>query len=115
MAALTVVSASATGATVSMVAAAGGGDTFVNDGDAVLIVTNGGGGSINVTITPASTTPQGYTISPVVVAVAAGATKYIGPFDKNTFNNPTTGAVSVTYSGVTTVTVGVLGKVELAP
>ena len=110
MATIAVAAASVDGVALSMVAAAGGGDAFPNDGETLFVVTNGGGGSINVTVAPVGKTPQGYTIKDVVVAVAAGATKYLGPFDQSIFND-STGKVAVTYSGVTTVTVGAIGAI----
>lgn len=74
------------------------------------MVTNGGGSSINVTIDdPGSTSPANATaFNPdVVVAVPNGQTRLIGPFPVNRFNDAN-GLVAVSYSGVTTVTVGVL-------
>lgn len=107
MATITVVTASPNGAALSMVSAAAGGDAFNNNGKTLYRVTNGGGSSINVTITPVNTTPQGYTISPIVVAVANGTTKDLGPYDPSVFNN-SAGQVPVAYSAVTSVTVGAL-------
>jgi len=106
MATLTVVSAAVTGAAYVPAAAAGGGDVFPNDGNTRLLVTNGGGGSINVTITPQNTV-NGLTLAAVVVAVAAGASKVIGPFPPQYFNN-SSGQVVLTYSAVTSVTVSVI-------
>jgi hypothetical protein len=104
MAALTVNQISATGLTDALVAAAGGGDTFVNDGRTFLEVLNGSGGSINVTFTTPALV-QGIAVSDPVVAVGAGVRKKIGPFPTELFNDAN-GAVGVAYSAVTTVTVG---------
>src|SRR3954470_7776492 len=87
----------------SLVAAAGGGDSFANNGKTVLDVANGGGGSITVTIASQRVYAQGSTHN-TTVSVGAGATKRIGPFDTARYND-TSGNVQVTYSGVTTVTV----------
>ncbi len=106
MATLTVVSAVVTGAVYTPVAAAAGGDVFPNDGNTRLLVINGGGGSINVVATPQNTV-NGLTLSAVTVAVAAGASKVIGPFPPQYFNN-SSGQVVLTYSGVTSVTVAVI-------
>ena len=81
-------------------------DTFANDGHTILEVTNGGLASINVTITDQkSTGPEGASaFTPnVVVAVAAGVTKRIGPFKPSRFNDDN-GLVTVGYSATTTVT-----------
>jgi len=63
----------------------------IDAGAVILEVSNGGGSSINVT----------------VVAVAAGATKRIGPFPPATFARtvaPDIGRVYVDYSATTSVT-----------
>jgi len=96
----------------SFAAAAGGGDTFANDGDALLYVKNGGGGSVTVTITAqaVSLTVPGrgaMTKANAGGAVAAGADRVFGPFPPASFNNAS-GQVAVTYSGVTSVTVAAL-------
>lgn len=94
-------------------AAAVGGDVVDNsDGKTFLLVTNGGGSSINVTVTAQvaslNTATHGtLTVSSNVVAVAAGATKLIGPFPKQAYNNSSK-QLAITYSGVTTVTVAAL-------
>lgn len=106
MATLTVVTAAVTGSVYTPAAAAAGGDVFPNDGNTRLLVTNGGGGSINVVATPQNTV-NGLSLSAVVVAVAAGASKVLGPFLPQYFNNAS-GQVVLTYSGVTSVTVSVI-------
>lgn len=106
MATLTVATAVVAGIDVAGAAAAGGGDEFVNTGKEVLQVANGGGGSINVTAATAGTI-DGLAIADNVVAVGAGVTKMIGPFDPKLYND-VNGKVQVTYSGVTTVTVKVV-------
>lgn len=106
MATLTVATAAVTGTAYTAAAAAGGGDVFPNDGNTRIVVTNGGGSSINVTVTPQNTV-NGLSLSAVVVAVAAGASKVIGPFPPQYFNN-LSGQVVLTYSAVTSVTVGVI-------
>jgi hypothetical protein len=89
----------------SLVAAAGGGDQFPNDGRTMFEVANGSGGSITVTFASQKPCDQGSTHN-TAVAVAAGATKRIGPFDPTRYNDGN-GMVQVTYSGVTSLTVGV--------
>lgn len=107
MATLAVQAAAASGVALSTVAAAGGGDVFSNNGKTVLFVNNGGGGSITVTITPQNTLPGGYALANVAVTLTAGQAKYLGTYDPQYFNN-SNGQVAVTYSGVTSVTVGAL-------
>ena len=113
MATLTPVIPAAGGSVFPLVAASGGGDQFLNPrSNSQLHVNNGGGGSINVTITAKATSRPGdqnfppQTLPDLVVAVAAGASKVI-PIGK-AYTDQTTGMVSVAYSGVTTVTVGVI-------
>lgn len=114
MAVLTVNSLAETGLTVTTVSAAAGGDKFDNPTDerTFLQVTNGGGGSINVTISKQQSTlnAPGYgalTLADRVVAVGAGVTKLIGPFPAALYNDAN-GQVNVGYSGVTSVTVAAI-------
>lgn len=78
-------------------------DDFVNDGRTVLHVTNGSGGSINVTVVTPVTT-GGLAVADLVVAVPAGEERVIGPFARSIYNDPSTGKVTVQFSGTTTVT-----------
>jgi hypothetical protein len=94
-----------TGVLQTLTAAAGGGDVFPNqDGRTYFVVTNGGGGSITVTIDSVTPCDQGVDHDGGG-AVAAAATRIFGPFQPRRFNN-SQGQVAVTYSGVTSVTVG---------
>lgn len=108
MAVLTVTQPVLGGVLAAPVAAAGGGDSFPNDGYTIFRVINGGGSSINVTFdAPGAVAPdQANTFDgDVVKAVANGATRYFGPFtDKARFND-VNGRVNVSYSAVTSVTV----------
>lgn len=95
--------------TPSLVAATVSGDTFVNDGNTFLVVTNGGGAPITVTITvqkPNFKVPDlgTVTFANVVVSVTNATTKWIA-VPKGPYNNASN-RVSVTYSAVTSVTVG---------
>lgn len=108
MAALTIQELNKSGVTISYAAAAGGGDEFANNGKTFLHVKNGGGSPINVTIaSQVDDPPPGTAASNVVIAVANGAEKMIGPFNQNGYND-TDGNVQVTYSGVTSVTVAAI-------
>lgn len=104
-----------TGTAITTTSAAGGGDTLSNPrGKTALQVTNGGGGSINVTVGVPSPTPvraadgqfPAQSLTSTVVAVAAGATKIIGPIPPA--YNDGSGIVAISYSGVTSVTVAAL-------
>lgn len=107
MAVLTAVQPVQGGAVATLAAASAGGDKFNNAGRERFRVRNGSGASINVTFTAtgAAGCPAG-TLHDLVVAVAAGVEKVFGPFDVTRFNDAS-GQVSVGYSAVTTVTVGV--------
>lgn len=105
MAALTVQQITTAGIVPTLAAAAGGGDEFANNGKTFLRVKNDGVGSINVTVaSQVSNPPPGTAAANIVVAVANGAEKMIGPFNQAAYND-TDGNVQVTYSGVTSVTV----------
>lgn len=104
IATLSVQDVTSAGTVPTYAAAAGGGDQFSNDGKTYLHVKNGGGSSINVTIASQVACSQGSTHN-TVVAVANGAEKMIGPFPPERFNDAS-GFVQVTYSAVTSVTVG---------
>jgi hypothetical protein len=106
MATLTAQKASLAGTTPSFASAAGGGDEFLNDGDTVIHVKNGSGGSINVTVNSQTPCSQGFDHD-LVVAVGAGAEKIIGPFAKARFDDAN-GKVQLTYSGVTSLTLAVI-------
>lgn len=114
MATLSVQTLAVTGLAASLASAAAGGDKFTNPSDerTFLRVANGGGSSINVTISKqnSAVAVPGYgqvSLSDEVVAVAAGATKDIGPFPAAKFNDAN-GQVNVAYSAVTSVTVGAI-------
>jgi hypothetical protein len=94
-------------------AAGGSGDVVDNsDGKTFLLVTNNSGGSINVTVTAQQTsvntgTHGTLTVPNNVVAVANGATKLIGPFPKQAYNNASK-QLAISYSGTTSVVVAAL-------
>lgn len=111
MALLTPIVVTAAGIRVdnALVAAAGGGDTFAPSDRHSLLVNNGGGGAITVTVaTPATFRGLAVADAPNAVSIGAGQRFEFGPFPYDLYADPTTGVASITYSGVTTVTVGVL-------
>ena len=96
---------------VPSLAAVNASDTFADDGSGrtFLEVANASGGSINVTITAVQTSANipgvgSVTISDIVVAVANGARKFIGPF--TTAYRNSSGLVTAGYSGTSSVTAG---------
>lgn len=98
------------GLTDALVAAAAGGDQVLIDSDYRnwIEVANASGGSINVTLaaqqTSVKVSGQGtLTIASRVIAVAAGARRKI-PLRE--YMKDTTGYAQITYSAVTSVTVG---------
>lgn len=107
MATLTTQVINRAGAVITPVAAAGGGDAMACGSNMMLEVVNGGGSPITVTLNiPAARTfePNVALTSPAI-SVTNGTTKWIGPIDAVTFQDPTTALCSITYSGVTSVTV----------
>jgi hypothetical protein len=105
MAALTVQNPNATAA-LTMSSAAGGGDTFANTGNERLMVVNGGGSPITVTIDSPNTCnfeTSANAAHDLAVTVAAGATKILPALPVGRFGETAT----ITYSGVTSVTVAV--------
>lgn len=105
MATLAVQQIKPTGLALALTAASGGGDAFEPGEHTFLVVKNGAGSPINVTI-DTTATAFGQPIGNIVVAVAAGATELIGPFPAGEVEQASTGLCDVTYSSVTTVTVG---------
>lgn len=105
MSTLTVLQAGRTtnGANLAGVSAAGGGDVFPNDGKTVLVIKNGGGAGITLTVvTPV--TIDGLAVTDLTATIGAGETRAIGPFPPAWYNDGS-GNVSLTYSAVTSVTV----------
>lgn len=96
------------GAVVTGTAANVDGNWFTNTaGDAVLLVTNGGGSPITVTAVTQATSDS-LAIADKTVSVAAGVTLAIGPFPRWLYNDASE-YVQLTYSGVvTSVTVAVV-------
>jgi hypothetical protein len=90
----------------SLAAAAGGGDTFTPGSNLFLYVNNGGGAPITVTVTTPGTV-RGQAISDLSVSVTNAQARFIRISPADFFADPTTGLGNITYSAVTTVTVGV--------
>lgn len=88
---------------VVFVAANGGGDTVARRDNSFLVVKNGGGSPVTVTLDTPGTT-HGLAIADEGVTVAAGATAYIST-DDSIFVHPSDNLIHIAYSGVTSVTV----------
>ncbi len=102
------------GTIITPVAAAGGGDAMACGSNNWLRAVNGSGGSITVTIAIPSGV-SGYAnaaYTSTAVAVAAGATKDIGPIPGGLYADPTTGLAVITYSGVTSLTVAAISLAQ---
>jgi hypothetical protein len=86
-------------------AASAGGDTAPIGSDFYLVVRNGGGAPITVTVVTPGTI-KGLAIADTALSVPAAGEGFI-PLD-SIYRNPNTGRADITYSAVTSVTVGVL-------
>lgn len=104
MATLTPQQIAQAGIVPSYAAAAVGGDKVQPIAGSYIEVINGSGGSINVTLDSVAPSNYGTDID-VIVAVAAGARKKIPVGNAARFAGPD-GLVAITYSAVTSVTVG---------
>lgn len=92
----------------ALVAAAGGGDSFLPGATTYIRVNNGGGAPITVTVaTPNSVGNSGLAQADVSVSVTNAQSRLIGPFPAHLFAQADDGLADITYSGVTSVTVGV--------
>lgn len=102
------------GTNVTYQAATGGGDQTVPDDRVFLLVKNGGGAPINVTIGIAGTTFE-QANPDSVVSVPNGGEKFIGPLNEGLTGADTFGQVLIAYSGVTSVTVAAVRVGDVEP
>lgn len=86
-------------------AAAGGGDTAEPGVNNFLVVKNGGGSPITVTLAVQGTDDFGTARPDLAVTVANGTERYVPLRHAQLVNS--SGRVDITYSAVTSVTVGV--------
>ncbi len=90
----------------ALVAAAGGGDAFAPGANVFVRINNAGGAGITATfVTPGSV--GGLAIADAGGSVTNAQSRLFGPFPAELYADTTTGLVVLTYSGVTSVTVGV--------
>jgi hypothetical protein len=94
------------GVTPAYVAAAGGGDQFLPGRRTFFHIKNGGGAPITVTFATPGTV-DGLAVADNAVSVTNAQERMIGPFDPATYAQADDSRVDVTYSAVTSVTVGV--------
>lgn len=106
MATLSTQHASLTGTAITMATAAGGGDKFHPGEGVMLLVTNGDSSSHTVTIDSKQLSNFG-TDENVAVAVAAGATRLIGPLPASRFAG-SDGLGDISYSAATSMTIAAL-------
>jgi tryptophan synthase beta subunit len=93
----------------NLVAANGGGDSFANTGVQRFIIKNADASPKTVTFITQKTVGGGLAVADEAVVVPAGQTYIAGPFPPDLYNDGN-GQVQVTYSAVTSVTVGVISE-----
>ncbi len=91
------------------VAAAGGGDVFPNTGKEIVVIKNGGGSGITLTVETKATL-DGLAVTDLTATIAAGETRAVGPFPPSIYSvgGAAGGNAALSYSGVTSVTVAVV-------
>lgn len=108
MATLATQSASLTGLAPAYAAASGGGDKLAPSDRTFLHAKNASGGALTVTVVTPGTSVGGLGIADVSVSVPAAGERIIGPFPAQFFADPADGLASITYSGVTSLTVAAI-------
>lgn len=94
-----------TGLAPTFAAAAAGGDTFRPQTGGWVVIKNGGGSAITATFVVPGDLETGTAYPDVAISVPATTGERWVPAD-DVFVDKATGLCSITYSGVTTVTVG---------
>lgn len=115
---LTASTAAAYGGGVLDIAAAAvdlaNGNAFANTGLEKMIVVNGSGGSLTVTVAiPAGVRSLGGLITTKTYTIVTAKTAILGPWDPGVFNQ-TTGVVNVDWSTGTSVTCSVVSHIPSA-
>lgn len=112
MAALTVQQSKRSGNGVDLagVSAGGGGDTFATTGKELLVIKNGGGSPITLTVATPGTAGDGLAIADLTATIGAGESRLLGPFPPGLYavDGQPGNNVALSYSGVTSVTVAVV-------
>lgn len=109
MAVLATQSVSRAGLSPTYAAAAAGGDRFTPGAGTFLHAKNASAGALTVTIVTPRTDAYGNTIADNAISVPAGGERLIGPFPAQAYGSLTDGLADITYSAVTSLTVGVFG------
>lgn len=94
-----------TGLNPTYAAASGGGDRAPVGDRAWIVVKNGGGSPITVTLDAVSLAPGGLPATDPTVSVPAAGERWIGPLIKDAYAAVSDGLCAISYSGVTSVTV----------
>lgn len=89
----------------NLVAAAAGGDKVKNTGKEFLVFKNDDGTDTTITFVTVATV-DAQAVDDRTLVVPAGKVVYAGPFSKDVYNDAV-GDLSMTYSKVTSLTVGV--------
>jgi hypothetical protein len=97
MAILTVNQVTRDGVLYAVVAAAAGGDSFVNDGRTLAAIYNSHGSASRTVSFDIQKTVDGQDPPSITVTLTAGQTKLVGPFPTGIYNDAN-GRVQVTYS-----------------
>lgn len=111
MAALTVNKSKRSGNGVDLAgaAASGGGDTFINTGAELVIIKNGSGAPMTLTVETQSTV-DGLAVADLTATIGAGETRCLGPFPPAIYSEGAAsgGNANLSYSSATSVTVAVV-------
>jgi hypothetical protein len=107
MADLTVETVARTGLNATYVACSAGGDAVLNTGVDCVLVKNGSGSSITVTVVTQDTV-DGNAVADRTVVIPAGEERIIGPFRGGVTYNDVDNKVQLTYSAVTSLTIAAL-------
>lgn len=94
------------GTAITFSAASSGGDQCATGSDVKLLVKNGAGSSVTVTLATPGTVDGDLSIADRTMTVAAGSTSGIPVTDL--YRDPATGLASITYSDATSVTAAVI-------
>ena len=113
MATLTVQQVTRVGAAPTFAACTGGGDACPVSASTYIEVKNTSGAPITVTLAVTAAAPPGLTYATESFSVPATTGDILyGPILPQLFADPTTGMCTITYSGVTNLTIGAF---NLAP
>ena len=90
----------------ALVSAEVGGDEFVNDGKCLIVIDNGSGAPITLTAETQQTV-DGEEVADKEIVIPDAEQHLLGPWPKPIYNDGD-GKVQLTYSGVTSLTIGII-------